>query len=179
MKDLAFEIISDSSSPYFELFEERYLSDFPMEERREVSDLLRLLTGDQPPITIEAVLFRGEFAGFISYWRLPSYMFFEHFAITPSLRSRGIGREVIRHMQAKFADRPFLIEVEPPNDELKSRRVRLYEHLDFILSDFPYIQPSYRQGGLGVPLKLMTWNFNRPISQNDVLELKRLAYGIE
>ena len=49
-----------------------------------------------------------------------------------------------------------VLEVEPPYDEMKRRRIAFYERQGFCQNDYPYVQPPYREGETGVELILMS-----------------------
>ena len=57
-----------------------YLSAFPAEERRDVSDLVRLMRGE-PRFHVLAAYDEAGFAGFITYWDFSAFRYVEHFAI--------------------------------------------------------------------------------------------------
>lgn len=177
--DISFERIVNELSPYFRDFESRYLNDFPEVERREVEDLIRLLNAEESPITLEAILCKDDFVGFISYWHLPQFIYLEHFAIDPNKRSNGIGRQVIGQIQKRFSGARFVLEAEPPTDHITTRRIKFYERLGFTLSDIPYIQPSYRADGESIPLRIMTLRFSQPIDEGELDDLRRYVYDIK
>ena len=77
-----------------------------------------------------------------------------HFAIDPTLRNGGYGSRVMQHLLAQL-DRPLVLEVEVPEDELTRRRVAFYERQGFRICDKDYVQPPYRTGGASLPLYLM------------------------
>lgn len=176
--EIIFDRISDSNSIHFEDFEHRYLEDFPREERRDIADLLNLLTARDTSIRLEGITHRGIFAGFISFWHLPHFIYIEHFAIHPNFRSQGLGKIVVNSFLERFPGESILLEVEPPTDPIAIRRIRFYECLGFELSDLPYTQPSYHGEREGIPLRIMTRNFSKGLSYHHIDELMREVYDI-
>lgn len=177
--DILFEKITSSSSPHFSSFEERYLNDFPEVERREIPVVIELLQNTDSPFTLEAILLKGEFVGFISYWLLPEFIYLEHFAIHPHIRSHGVGRQVLQLIQKRYPEEKMLLEAEPPIEEIPMRRIRFYQRMGFELSDIPYIQPPYRKGGDTCPLKIMTLRFGREVMIEDLDTIRKHAYRVE
>ncbi len=92
--------------------------------------------------------------GLLTTWEFADFIYIEHFAISPALRSQGYGSEALKafiHEQCK----PLVLEAEPPTDEMTRRRIRFYERIGLTLYDYPYIQPAYTEESLPVELRLM------------------------
>ena len=66
---------------------------------------------------------------------------------------------------------------EHPEDELKARRIAFYKRLGFCQNDYPYIQPSYRKGGKGVPLILMSYPKKLDNCENTASVLYKKIYN--
>ena len=52
--------------------------------------------------------------------------------------------------------KPVCLEVEPPENEMTTRRVGFYKRHGFFLNPYPYMQPSISKGRSPIPLLLMT-----------------------
>ena len=92
--------------------------------------------------------------GLLTTWEFADFIYIEHFAIDPALRSQGYGSEALKafiHEQCK----PLVLEAEPPTDEMTRRRIRFYERIGLTLYDYPYTQPAYTEESLPVELRLM------------------------
>jgi hypothetical protein len=72
-----------------------------------------------------------------------------------------------------------VLEVEPPEDEIKKRRIAFYERCGFHLSKEEYYQPPYQEGG--EPVRLMLMSYPEPITRHDEVSaaLYRDVYGIK
>ena len=92
--------------------------------------------------------------GLLTAWSFEEFIYIEHFAIAPTLRSQGYGTEALRTF-IKEQRKPIILEAEPPTDDITRRRIRFYERSGLILYDFPYIQPAYTPKGNPVELRLM------------------------
>ena len=92
--------------------------------------------------------------GLLTTWHFEEFIYIEHFAIDPDLRSRGYGAEALKTFIAQ-QQCPIVLEAEPPTDELSTRRIRFYERCGLTLYDFPYIQPAYTPESNPVELRLM------------------------
>ena len=53
-------------------------------------------------------------------------------------------------------NRPMVLEVEVPEDDLARRRIGFYERHGLVYNDYPYLQPPLRKGNELLPLRLMT-----------------------
>ena len=113
--------------------------------------------------------------GFITVWELEGFTFAEHFVIYEKYRNCGYGSKGMRLLQERFER--IILEVEHPEDELKARRIAFYKRLGFCQNDYPYIQPSYRKGGEGVPLILMSYPKKLDNCENTVSVLYKKIYN--
>ncbi|MBE6609319.1 MAG: GNAT family N-acetyltransferase [Ruminococcaceae bacterium] len=113
--------------------------------------------------------------GFITVWELEEFAFAEHFVIYEKYRNCGYGSKGMRLLQERFER--IILEVEHPEDELKARRIAFYKRLGFCQNDYPYIQPSYRKGGKGVPLILMSYPKKLDNCENTASVLYKKIYN--
>ena len=162
--------IKNQASPYWDSLVRIYLQSFPIDEQRPVESIARLLN-EEPRYAMYAIVddnYAAELQtqsqqpianspkalGLLTTWEFNDFIYIEHFAIDPTLRSQGYGSEALKafiHEQGK----PLVLEAEPPTDEMTHRRIRFYERIDLTLYDYPYIQPAYTEESLPVELRLM------------------------
>lgn len=119
----------------------------------------------------------GEFIGLLGVWRLSDFLFIEHFATRPELRGRGYGTLALKALFKMYSSA--VLEVEPPEDEIKKRRIAFYERCGFHLSCEEYYQPPYREDG--EPVRLMLMSYPEPIARHAeaAAVLYREVYGIK
>lgn len=129
-----------------------YENSFPSEERRDHSQLVQLLSNSS--CHINHIYQNDVLAGLITYWYFSEFVYVEHFAIMPHLRSKGVGKKVVRKLLSSTT-KPVLIEVEPPVNYQEQRRIEFYSNLGFTLLDKAYVQPSYDGVKPKVELRLM------------------------
>lgn len=138
----------------FDDFWRIYCESFPEDERRSREDQLRIMEDHRYRIApIEA---DGMPVGFITSWDLGEFIFGEHFAIDSRSRGRRIGEKSLRGFLHSLT-RPFVVEVELPEDDISRRRISFYERLGMKLNDFDYTQPPYSEGQRPLPMKLMSY----------------------
>ena len=140
--------LSDFDEIYSEM-EKNFISD----EIRDRDTALSVMS--DPRYIIYHICDGGQKVGFITVWELEGFTFAEHFVIYEKYRNCGYGGKGMRLLQEKYSD--IVLEVEHPETDLKARRIGFYKRLGFCQNDYPYIQPSYRKGGEGVPLILMSY----------------------
>lgn len=143
----------DSTSPICDL----YINSFPENERRDLNSLNKLL--ESAPICLYEILHNNSFAGLITTWDFPKFLFVEHFAISTTHRGTGIGSKTI-NIVASNNNKPIVLEVEPPIDDISKKRVEFYNRCGLQLSEEPYIQPSYDGVKPEVELRLMCTNIS-------------------
>lgn len=134
-----------------------YIEAFPKEERRELEEWRNLFI-EEPNFRGLAITLEGEFAGFITYWKIENFFYIEHLAIMKHQRSRGLGRLLIGSLleKAKNTDCPIILEAEHPISPNAVRRLHFYEQLGIYPIDYAYLQPPYRSTDVSFPLLLLT-----------------------
>lgn len=110
----------------------------------------------------------------LCYWHFDTFIYVEYLAVDPTLRGGGIGRRIMERLVSDSM-LPVILEVEPPTDQLTTRRVAFYQRLGFQLLPDPYVQPSY--GVMpGMPLRLMLHSLNVPVPPPPVAEMVKLIH---
>jgi ribosomal protein S18 acetylase RimI-like enzyme len=132
---------------------ELYCTAFPPEERREFEDLEQLVFSGKC-IVYKVIALGEKLAGFCIFWVFDEFIFIEHLAVNPELRSVGIGEEILSVLRKNF--KLIILEIEIPVDKISQRRVRFYERNGFTLHNQQYFQPSYGKEKPEVELKIMS-----------------------
>ncbi len=147
--------ISTTQDPLFPFCWELYLAAFPQEERRSLDYHTETMNNEQ--FHCDVVVDGDLPIGILFWWSLREFVFVEHLATTPAVRGGGYGRQILGEL-ISTSERPILLEVEHPEDEISRRRIGFYERMGFVLNDHPYSHPSYQQAeGEFVSLKVMTY----------------------
>ncbi len=145
---------------YYSNFLSLYRASFPIEEQRpyaneaELEDFLKTHDGI---FSITAVFLDNSFAGFITTWNFPGYIYGEHAAIDPTMRNNGIGAKMFTHL-FESTNKGVLIEVEPAGSTpMADRRMAFYKRIGFVeRAEISYTQPPYAPGLDAVALSIMT-----------------------
>lgn len=155
-----------------------YTTSFPKEEQRPWESIQHLISSRFPFYTLTAVYDNNTFAGFVSWWKLPGATYIEHLAVEPTMRSNGLGAEVLKHIVQQASDKPVVVEVELPDSGPDApRRIAFYERQGFsVIDDITYFQPPYAPGLPDVQLLLMS---NRPLPDVKVfvIQLHTIVYN--
>lgn len=145
---------------------------FPEDEYRTYAEQKALLYTREYEIYIIPGL-SGAINAFMAVWDFKSFAFIEHFAVDPTFRNNGIGSMFLKKL-AHSLGKMVCLEVEPPDNEIASRRIGFYERNGFVLNKYPYIQPSISAGRNPVPLMIMT--LGRSIDEQEFVEIKEMLY---
>ena len=166
------------SKPELRIIKELYNSAFPEKERREFSDLEKLLSEDLCFIYSINTENTG-YAGFCICWDLGDFAFIEHFAVNPELRGLGIGEKTLLFLKT-IHNKTILLETEPPVDEITTRRVHFYQRNGFRMLHRFYVQPSYGINKPEVELKLMYCGEEPDSTQLDdmINRIKKSVYRV-
>ena len=179
--------ITTQASPYWDSLVSIYRESFPIDEQRPVESIARLIT-EEPRYTMYAIINEDEDTkhytlntkqalGLLTTWEFADFIYIEHFAINPELRSQGYGSKAISTL-IKQKEKPIILEAEPPTDELTRRRIHFYERQGITLYDFPYLQPAYTEASQPVELRLMGTLDTNATTLTDVSNtLHREVYG--
>ena len=135
-----------------EQIKDLYINSFPAHERREFYELVNQLS--KPNFRIFRVAHISVIVGFISVWDFIDFTFVEHFAVSPKHRGLGLGTQVMNTLIGR-EEKPIVLEVEPPIDELSAKRVKFYSKFGFVILPQVYIQPSYSSNKPAVEMRLM------------------------
>lgn len=138
----------------FEVFWQIYDESFPADEKRSIEQQMEIMKCSN--YSVYPIVEDQLQVGFIAYWEFDAFLFIEHFALAPIARSKGRGSEFLGAF-LKQMDKPIVLEVEPPSEEIQFRRITFYERLGFTLSPYTHIQKAYVKGRNGVELQLMAY----------------------
>ena len=141
----------DAAHPLFDASLTLYETSFPPNERRTRDDHLRALQ-DADFVPLGAVE-NGRLLADIFLWKTDGFVYLEHFAVQPELRSHGTGGKILE--QLLDTQQLFLLEIEPPEDPLTCRRKRFYERHGLQAQLYAHVQLPFQGGGPIVPLVIM------------------------
>jgi len=155
MQEIVCLLVNKDTDPLLDKIENTYNTSFPETERRAFS-LVRGLLKENSLFSMNALQRDGQYAGFITAWQLDGFTYVEHFAIDESARNGGIGGKAMKQFM-DLCEKPIVLEVEIPVDEMSKRRIGFYERLGFVLDDHEYHQPPYRNGESWLEMRLMSF----------------------
>lgn len=135
--------------------EQLMTTSFPSEEYRPLEEL-RHYTDNKPHFYCNIILHHDIPVGFITYWNFGHFYYVEHFAIDPSQRNGGHGKNVLNHLCQQI-NKPIVLEVEMPEEEIAVRRINFYKRQGFDLWEKAYMQPPYKAGDDYLPMLLMAY----------------------
>ena len=141
----------DAAHPLFDASLTLYETSFPPNERRTRDDHLRALQ-DADFVPLGAVE-DGRLLADIFLWKTDGFVYLEHFAVQPELRSHGTGGKILE--QLLDTQQLFLLEIEPPEDPLTCRRKRVYERHGLQAQPYAHVQLPFQGGGPILPLVIM------------------------
>lgn len=146
------ELIEINESEFDNIYTQMQ-NNFILEERRDYIDAKAVLKNEE--YKIFHVRENGRNIGFISIWNLHDFAFIEHFVIYGEYRNLGYGSIALDKVKQAFKN--LVLEAELPKVEIAKRRIGFYIRNGFVNNEKEYYQPSYRKGGEGVYLTLMSY----------------------
>ncbi len=126
---------------------------FPATERRD--DDLQQRVMSHPDYRLCAIMDGETPVGVVGYWETANFVYFENFCVMPQKRNGGYGSATLQLLTQN--PKPFILEIEPPVDDLTRRRKAFYERNGMVENPYPHVQPHYRRGDPDLPLVIMTY----------------------
>lgn len=137
---MQFVKITTPEHPGFEPTWELYEKSFPLAEQRKRKDHLR--TCKDALFHPISVFDAEEFIGFVFYWEWDNYRYVEYLAVSSSIRGRGYGSQILKHLCD--GTHTIILEIDPLINELSVRRLQFYERVGFTLTPFRFMHLPYR-----------------------------------
>ncbi len=125
----------------------------PIEEHRPYENQLALLKREE--YSIFAIEDSNNITGFMAVWQFEQFAFIEHLAVDDKFRNRSLGSKALSEI-SKIIKIPIILEVEPPTEEIRGRRIEFYKRNGFFLNEYKYLQPPLYNGAPIIDLMLMS-----------------------
>ncbi len=151
---------------------------FPENEYRTYSDQKALLENSRYHI-ITKENEQKNIVAFLAFWSLGDFNFVEHLAVSPTCRGKGTGTKLVSEFISE-SSKPIILEIEPPVDDISTKRMKFYERLGFVLNEYQYFQIPLRENDSPSELKIMSYpkKLNEEEFQNVKSIIYRGAYGV-
>ena len=163
-------------NPINDLFFEQFYSlmevSFPESERRS-KKAFRELTKHSPYYKIISLFEDEELIAFFTVWEFEDFTFGDHFAVLPKCRNRGIGAELLSEVK-KSCTAPLIIEAEPSDDGIATRRLNFYFRNGFFEGDFDYLLPPMQEDFAPLPMRILS--YPEKLSQSEFENYKNVIY---
>ena len=147
--------ITTADTALYHFMENLMKQAFPPAEYRDL-DELRLYTDTKSYFYNNIILEEDCPIGFFTYWDFDTFYYAEHFAVDPARRNGGYGKKTLECL-CQLLQRPIVLEVEMPEEEMAKRRIGFYQRQGFILWQHDYQQPPYKPGDSYLPMLLMVY----------------------
>ena len=120
--------------PEYETIENIYKTAFPEDQRLPFKELQKLLV--EADTSFLSFYVDESLAGFAHLFHYEDYSIISYLAVNPSLRSKGLGSQILKELRDYLPGRSLIAEVEAPdkkavNQEQRLRRLYFYEKNDF------------------------------------------------
>jgi len=156
MDQLKIHRIKNTEDRHFAEFWKIYSASFLLNERRVSNQQADVF--NKKEYQVDTFLFDDHVIGFIAYWTTSDFIFIEHLAIAPEVRSKGFGSAILKpFIESKPI--PIILEIEPIINDLTRRRLKFYESLGFVLNDHPHYQPPYHISDQPLHLVILTYPY--------------------
>ena len=86
------------------------------------------------------------------YWDIGGARYMEHLCVSPAMRNRRYGQKILEALR----DKPLILEIDPPGDDISRRRRGFYERCGFVENPYYHVHPPYHKGNAGHELVVMS-----------------------
>ena len=149
---MRFERITSADHEMYGTALDLYKISFPYHEQREAASQADILSDAEYRFYV--IYDEETFVGLMLCWETGASIYVEHFCIQPEMRGRRYGQRALEYL--KRAGKTILLEIDPPADEISSRRKGFYERCGFTENPYPHVHPPYHDGSAGHPLVVMS-----------------------
>lgn len=146
------EKLTRPDTPLFDKGMELYGISFPPHEQRAPHSQRAIMS--HPDYSFNAIFDGDQFIGLILCWETDTFIYVEHFCILPQQRNKNYGQRTLRQLTGK--GKTVILEIDPPVDDISSRRKRFYERAGFTANPYPHIHPPYHAANSGHSLIVMS-----------------------
>lgn len=160
--------IDSTEHPLYAAFQEIYAGSFPVFEQRTETQQQAAFSSAEYCLT--AYTENGTLTGFMAYWTFGEYVYVEHFAMSPTVRGKGLGSRALEEF-VTGNPRTVLLEIDPVTDAVSAARLRFYERCGFHANGYRHIHPPYREGYAGHPLVVLS--SGRPVTPDEYARFAR------
>lgn len=130
-----------------------YRSAFPINEKKPFGLMLKKQAeGTMKLATVEDE--NGTFLGLVITIHHKDIVLLDYFAVSPAVRGKGIGSEVLSLLKNQYSGKRILLEIEDPEEPCKNRKERL-RRKDFYLRNGLSVQ-NYKVWLFGVKMLILT-----------------------
>lgn len=143
-----------------------YEQSFPIEERRDFSKLIEIQKNN--PLELNIIYNDTIPVGILHLWDFNDFIYIEHLAINPQYRNQKIATTLLTTLNK--TDKPIILEVELPTDEMSTRRIAFYQRNGFSIQAYKYYQPPYRKGENSIEMHLMA-NTKQPLQEREYTKI--------
>ena len=146
--------LTSSHNTSFKEFWQIYAESFPLCERRDYEQQVAVL--NKPGYELDIYFLEEKLSSFISYWKSDEFIFVEHLAIATEYQGKGLGSSLLKPFIEKQTV-PVILEIEPPIDQITTRRLRFYQSLGFVINVHHHFQPPFHVNDNPLHLNILTY----------------------
>lgn len=139
--ELKYTDIKSTTDPLWTETEKIMMESFPEHELRAGETRRKIVENtDFCPVAISTD--EDGVIGALYYWNIDGLTYIEHLAVRSDMRGRNVGTEMLAGF---IAGRRILLEIEPPDSELRIRRLNFYRRLGFAETGISFMHPTFRR----------------------------------
>lgn len=145
-----------------------YAVSFPKHEQREEASQKAIMS--DADYHFDCIYDSEDMAGIMLYWETETFIYIEHFCISPEMRNKQLGQKALEHL-ASQTDKKIILEIDPPVRNIAIMRKEFYERCGYKRNPFPHEAPAYRAED--EPYRLVIMSYPAILKQEEYESFKK------
>lgn len=165
---MEFKRLTSTDTEAYEKAMKLYAVSFPKHEQREEASQKTIMS--DADYHFDCIYDSEDMVGIMLYWETETFIYIEHFCISPEMRNKQLGQKALEHL-ASQADKKIILEIDPPVRNIAIMRKEFYERCGYKRNPFPHEAPAYRAED--EPYRLVIMSYPAILKQEEYESFKK------
>jgi len=144
----------------FDIFYQILVDHFPKKEVKEYSYLKGMFENGIAHALVKKK--DDTIIGALCYMEVEDYVFIDYFVIIDAYQGKQLGQQMLQYFKETM-NKPIILEVELPTDDISKRRIAFYKRMGFVLNEHEYVVPPIRS--LKYPIYFLLMTDKKPLTR--------------
>ncbi len=165
---MEFKRLTSAEGETYEKGMKLYEVSFPKHEQREEASQKAIMS--DADYHFDCIYEGDDMVGIILCWETESFIYIEHFCISPEMRNKQLGQKALEYL-ASQTDKKIILEIDPPVRNIAIMRKEFYERCGYKRNPFPHEHPAYHEEN--EPHRLVIMSYPAILKQEEYNSFKK------